>query len=180
MTSKSQSLEFASQPRLNRTTAREVTIEPLDYEHLRYVFAANKKSSLKFLDVKFTSDLEKETFNDLFTHYVRKNQSYVLVVKATTPKGIIPVGLVFLAKQKNSYMISDFVVFWWASKRNIVEGISSFFRILRDTTVIMFYASIETSRFPNYLKKIGLIRSVGRLHDVIKGPANLYQTRRVK
>lgn len=179
-TSRSRKSGVGSQPQLDRTTKRSVVIEELDYEHLRYVYAANKQGVLKSLDKAFHKDLPVEQFNDLFRAFIVRSRNHVFVAKAPTEKGLIPVGMVFVAPIKNGLIITNTVWFWWASHRNIVETAAHFFRMMRDQIVVMFYVEKDETKFPEYLKRLGVIRSVGRLHDLLDGPAHLYQTRRVK
>ena len=177
-TSRSQKSASGSRrrPKLERTTKRRVSIEDLDEEHFRYLWAAFRLGD--FDELGFAGSEDKDYFAGDFFQFLQLRYDSAWVVHAPTNKGVIPVGLIFGKDTGEMLILKDFTWFSWASPRNRIEGVAHCLRHIRNAVVGLMYCGSKDREFFDYMKALGLLRQTGRLYDVLDEPVMLYQTRR--
>lgn len=94
-----------------------------------------------------------------------------------TPKGRMPVGMVFGIDCGLYITVGDTRWFSWASKRNRVEGIVRFVNVMRKTARLVWHAENENRDFSDLIMRHGIARRVGTLHDLEPGSCNFYQSK---
>jgi hypothetical protein len=173
----------ANKWRLRRTLKRRAEFRPIENGDVRYTFAAYRKGSLSSLGEDFANtDMNADEFKAAFEGFVLKNFHAVWTLFATTPKGVIPVGIVFAEGAPNGpYMIVTAAVWFpWASKRNMVEAMVSFLDSVRKQVALVFYAVPEHKRMYEVCAMHGVVRRVGTSYTVIPGKAAAVFETRVK
>ncbi|MBT8459788.1 MAG: hypothetical protein KJN60_08985 [Boseongicola sp.] len=153
-----------------------VGVEPIDEHHLKYIWAAYRMGGLEKLGIE--DGISSSEFPQAFTQFLMNNYHAGWVISAPTHKGVIPVGMIFGQVCGPMILIGDFTWFGWASKRNIIEATATYFRQLKEDVVLIMYVASRDREFFDYMKQLGLLRSIGRVHDILDEPAMLYQTRR--
>ena len=145
---------------------------------MKYLWAAHKKGDLE--KIGFEPSGDPETFAEEVQQFALQNYDAGWVMLAPTSRGVIPVGATFGMVAGPMMLIGDFTWFSWASGRNILEATATFFRVTREKMVSIMYVGSKDSDYANYLKDVGLIRPVGKLHDVMDEPVTLFQTKRAQ
>lgn len=102
----------------------------------------------------------------------------VWVMKSVTPKGRVPVGMVYGRPFIHDItVLGDFTWFPWASRRNKYESIVNVINGLRKEGVVMLYGEEENKDWLVQTARHGILRRVGTLHDVKDEPMSVWQSR---
>lgn len=181
MKSASVSSPQANRWRLRRTLKRRAEFRPIEDGDVRYTFAAYRKGSLSSLGESFAkTDMDADEFKAAFEKFVLERFHAVWTLFAPTPKGVIPVGIVFAAWAPNApYMIVSVAVWFpWASKRNMLESMVGFWDSIRKQVPLVFYALPEHKRMYEVCAMHGVVRRVGTSYTAIPGKAAaVFETR---
>lgn len=122
--------------------------------------------------------MSRDEFDSVLREHLQTNYDGGWVCVCHTARGMSPVGVIFGVLAGPMLLIGDMTWFWWASRRNVVEAVAKFVDTMRARVVTIMYVARKDERFFDYIGRLGLIRRVGILHDVLQEPAVLYQSRR--
>lgn len=163
--------------RLKKTLKRKPTYRDLGGDDIKYLWALYKKGGLAM----FVEGLEPQEFAETAREYFATVYDHGWVLEAPTPKGRIPVGLIFGIANGKMTWLGDLTWFPWASKRNKAESFINFINKARKDHLFLFWTpkDDETKRkFLEYVAKHGIAKRVGTLDDLMDEPVALFQSRK--
>ncbi len=131
------------------------------------------------------TELTAEKFRDAFGLLVTTRYHGAWTMFANTPKGFIPVGMVFAFYSHADPLLSPFMIigdivwFSYATPRNKIESAVNFLSRIRKTIPMMDYAHGEENiRFWNMLAQHAIVRRVGTTFNVVHGQQTaIFETR---
>lgn len=159
---------------------------PIEEEDIRFAFAGYKAGALKDMAGPFVdTGLNAAEFKAVFEQTVVDRYQGGWTLFAMTPKGFIPVGMVFAfhshfdPKLSPFMIVGDIVWFPWSSRRNRVEAAVNFVDRIRVTVPLVDYAHGDVNkRFWEMVARHGLVRRIGTTFNVVKGqPVAVFETR---
>lgn len=155
--------------RLYRTLGRKVSFRDFKDEDIKYLWAAEKFNG---------HEVDPEEFKESIREHFLSNYDYAWIVEATTKSGFRPIGVIFGLHCGTFLMLGDMTWFPWASKRNIIEGTTSFINKMRKEYLLLMYTNIEDKKFAEHIARHGILKRVGTIDGIYKDkPAALFQSR---
>jgi hypothetical protein len=74
-------------------------------------------------------------------------------------------------------LMGNLTWFPWASRRNVYESTVNIVNELRKEAVLLFHVEMHDKEFAVQMCRHGIMRRVGTLMDVDKGPLAVFQSR---
>jgi len=128
----------------------------------------------------FEPGLSPDEFKTAFTDHVFAHYNAVWTLFGDTPRGRHAVGMVMgWVHFETVLIVLEIVWFPWASPRNVFEAFANWTNANRDEITILDFTMQGDRPFFGKMVDLGLMRQVGRVHDIYEdGAAMLHQSRR--
>lgn len=131
---------------------------------MKYLWVAYKKGLLPLRE-----GLSAKEFQEEAEAFLLSNYDYGWLIGEY--------GLIFGKNAGPMILLGDVIWFPWASNRNILEGIVQLINTLRYEAKVTFFSSMDDKRFYEHVAKHGILRRVGRIHDVGKQPLAFWESK---
>lgn len=169
-------------PKLRRTLYRGVNVRIITDADWEYIWADYKKGNMEFLNNAYempkdveSEDFRKEVETRMFA--VGFNAAWIIHGHSWRRKKE-PLGFV-IARIDGHRMDSHIHYFYFATKRNKLEGTVKFIQEMRQLYTIIAHVRPEDERFFEHLCRYGIGRKVGVIFEWTKDMKEilLYQSR---